>query len=243
MPITIETDINNTVTLAQNGAPVSVIQEPLVRPIPLLTPREIARTRIREVNKPAGGLSPPVPRPTAGSEFIRQVQLALFVPKKDGVLGGDTVQAIQTYLQAKGKSVPKNIDALSLQPVLQDSIDDVGDCRKKGFKNAYEVAAFGVPAEHTEHRIETLQKNINALFTEQNEPGKIITVTGKLDPKTRTAISQVNQLLSLPEGDEIGSELNLASTLRPIFVCGREERAAREVHEHADHERRCDTSN
>ena len=209
MPITIETDINNTVTLAQSGVPGSVIEAPLVRPIPLLTPREIARTRIPEVNKPAGGLSPPVPRPTVGPEFIRQVQLALCVPKKDGVLGGDTVQAIQTYLQAKGKSVPKNIDALSLQPVLQDAIDDVGDCRKKGFKNAYEVAAFGVPADHTEHRIETLQKNINAFFTEQNEPGKIIIVTGKLDPQTRTAISQVNQLLSLPEGDEIGSELNL----------------------------------
>jgi hypothetical protein len=207
MPITIETDINNTVTLVQSGAPPDVARAPLVRSVGLLTSRAIAGARISELNKPVVE-SPRPPLPAVEAELISQVQLALCVPN-DGVLGGDTVQAIQTYLKAKGKSVPKNIDARSLQPILQEPIDDVGDCRKKGFKNAYEVGAFGVPATHTEHKIQTLQKNINAFFAEQKVTGKDIIVTGKLDTQTRTAISQVNQLLSLPEGDEIGSELNL----------------------------------
>ena len=92
MPITIETDINNTVTLAQSGVPASVIEAPLVRPVgvtnvvtevrkPLATPH-------RFVN-PTQGVTALTPFEAGLTGVkIEQIQRALCVASPSNDLGG-----------------------------------------------------------------------------------------------------------------------------------------------------------
>jgi hypothetical protein len=66
-----------------------------------------------------------------------------------------------------------------------EAVDDVGNCAGKGFLNAYEVGAFGVPANSAEARIKELQGVLKDIL------GSDLVRSGKFDPETRKAIAAV----------------------------------------------------
>jgi hypothetical protein len=122
---------------------------------------------------------------------ISQIQTALCVPA-DGDLGphgSKTRQAIRQYLDGRNQLDPHNTsDTLTprIGTFLFEAVDDIGNCAGKGFLNAYEVGAFGVPASSAEARIKELQGVLKDILT-----GSDLVLNGKFDPETRKAIAAV----------------------------------------------------
>jgi hypothetical protein len=156
-------------------------------------------------------------RSTAGEAFIKQVQSSLCLAEPDGLLNPLTIQAIQSYLRGASRPVPENIDPLasSIQPDLADAVNAVQNCKEMGFKNAYEVGAFGVSSEDSADNIKEVQRNLNRVL-KQKRSDLVISETGKFDSQTREAIREFRRLNSLSEGDEIDLQVDklLASPLR-----------------------------
>lgn len=193
------------------GAPVSTLPKVVVAPAPRAGPvsaprgrfigpspvprEDVRRTRIEHVTEPVQRPTP-LKREDVTSTFVRQIQAALCVEPINGVLGDSTRHAIQDYLRGRNKHVPDQIDPLDpvLHTLLADAVDDVGDCRAGGFKNAYEVGGYGVPSDRTASKIKTLQKN---MAEELKARGSALTIeqTGKFDSQTRKAISELRPAL------------------------------------------------
>jgi len=136
--------------------------------------------------------------------FITDVQATLCVADVSGVADEPTTAAIRSYLQGRKQIVPEKIDPTSprLRVSLQAAIDDVGNCSSAGFKNAYEVGFFGVPAATSGSRIAQFQMAIDRyLKSRQNLP-----LTGKLDARTRSAIAEIRRMTGT-SGDEVDSQL------------------------------------
>ena len=146
------------------------------------------------------------------SSFVASVQKALCIRFTNGAVGDLTREAIENYLRGMQKPVPKTIDpdSAALKPMLQAAIDDVGDCTKSGFADAYEVGWLGVPASQSTNRIRNLQETINQFLKMKNSPVSVV-ATGKLDQQTRKAIDEFQELTgSSGEGSERMRELVLA---------------------------------
>jgi hypothetical protein len=131
---------------------------------------------------------------------ISQIQTALCVPA-DGDLGphgSKTRQAIRQYLDGRNQLDPHNTsDTLTprIGTFLFEAVDDVGNCAGKGFLNAYEVGAYGLPANLAEARIRELQGVLKDILT-----GSDLVINGKFDPKTRTAIKAVRDKRGITPG-------------------------------------------
>jgi hypothetical protein len=139
--------------------------------------------------------------------FIINVQVTLCVPDANGVADESTITAVRSYLQGKSQSIPVNVDPTSpeLRPLLQAAIDDVGSCRGAGFKNAYEVGFFGVPAANSKRRIAQFQAAIDESLEAMKSSVKV-QPTGKLDEQTRAAIGEIRRMTGT-SGDEVDSQL------------------------------------
>jgi hypothetical protein len=144
--------------------------------------------------------------------FVRQVQAALCVPtdeRGDGDENAATKLAIQTYLNARNKTPPTNIDVLTNNPwqgLLQDAVDQVQDCAAKGFESAYEVGAFGVPSGATVDRIKGIQAQLNEKLL-KNAINITVDINGTFDANTRGAIEELRVRRNLPAGRFIDHEL------------------------------------
>lgn len=199
-PFAIETDINSTVTVFQVGGSGALNRPPLIN---AETVRGTVIERARDplpIRKP-----PPVDFKPA---FITNVQQALCVPNVTGDADAPTIAAIQTFLKAQKKSVPDPIVPASaaLSPILQGAIDDVGSCSALGFKNAFEVGRYGVPAASREKRIKTLQKKL-ADFLAAKSSTVSVPQTGKMDD-ARAGIKEFRRLDGTSgTGDELDGPL------------------------------------
>ncbi|MEH2494294.1 hypothetical protein V1294_000773 [Bradyrhizobium sp. AZCC 1678] len=140
--------------------------------------------------------------------FINNVQLALCVPDANGVAGASTIAAVRNYLQGMRRNMPASIDLKSaeLVPVLQAAVEDVDNCASAGFKNAFEVGYFGVPA--TKRNARTMEFQHMLSFALKNEgSGAAIMLTGTLDAATRMGIANFRRVSGLANGDEVDFEL------------------------------------
>ncbi len=201
-PFTIETDINSTITIFQGGGSAA-----LNRP-PLIDSATVQSTVIERARDP---LPPrkPAPLKQLGEAFIANVQAALCVPVVNGTMGPPTAEAVQEYLLAKKRAPaiePVDPTTAALRPLMQAVIDDVGDCKALGFRNAFEVGRYGVPENNRGKRIETLQNKMAAFLALQGST-VAVQATGKFDTQTRTAIGEIRRLSGASPGDFLDSKV------------------------------------
>jgi hypothetical protein len=111
-------------------------------------------------------------------------QAALCV-SQDGKVGPDLLKAAGNFISASEGGKPPKLTAMSkrTEAKLRDAEELVPDCRKAGFKSAFEVGAFGVPSGSfaPADRIKELQKILK------------VTETGKLDQPTRDAVARLRR--------------------------------------------------
>ena len=197
MPMTIETEINTTLTgIDRNG----------VIPAPLITPATITGAIITDA-------AAPIPRPqrqrdliapnrlneleqSLSGRFIRNVQSALCVqPDGDlGPLGSATRMAIRDYLTGlTGKAGQETLNA-ALRNSLSTAVDKVGDCTgsTEKYENAFEVGAFGAARGDPEVRIKDFQNNLRAALAGKSPIG--VPTSGILDSDTRKAIAEYRRV-------------------------------------------------
>ena len=91
--------------------------------------------------------------------------------------------------------------------MLQAAVDEVGTCASKGFKNAFEVGRFGVPARNRESSIKQMQGKIDR-FLKKNSSNVSISPSGNFDPQTRTGIAAFRPLMNNTSGDQIDAALD-----------------------------------
>ena len=209
MPMTIETEINNTVaTIARSGP------DALKRKQPLISAQSVGIATITNPNLPTPPGPQPSPVPPKDTRFgeverrlpqktIKAFQRTLCVAPVDGLIGGKgslTRAAISEYLKTKGeKDTSGELDNRTVI-LLNRVVRRIGDCRAKFYKNAFEIAAYGTQ-ENPTAAIGGLQRAlVRALKTKGVDStlqvsGKFVDDSNATDP-TRTAIAQF-RLLSL----------------------------------------------
>jgi hypothetical protein len=138
--------------------------------------------------------------------FITSVQRALCVIP-DGIAGPSTIAAVGDYLKGMRRVIPASIDPASaeLMPVLETAIDDVGNCASAGFKNAFEVGYFGVPAAQSAARTKDFQEILKAALRSKSSQATFA-ATGKLDAPTRQGIMEFRRLSGDPGSDAVDSQ-------------------------------------
>jgi hypothetical protein len=201
-PFAIETDINSTITVFQIGGAGALDRAPLIDSD---TVKGLAIQRARDPLPPRKfGDIKKIP-----AAFVTNVQLALCVPVVDGVVNDATKSAVLAYLQARQRPVPSVVDPTStdLRPVLQEAIDDVGDCNTLGFRNGFEVGRYGIPANQREDRIKVLQRKMALLLASKNST-VTATQTGKFDDQTRAAIKEIRRLTTTGAPADAGTSSN-----------------------------------
>lgn len=208
MPITIETDINTSVTLMQRGAPQSVLETSVVRPfiLPPATARVFRESIPSSPRAPlpgaAGQPGGPKPEPTIEQargevepgmpiSLGRQIQGNLCVSVPDGNFGADTREAIR---QAKLAANMSRVDKAA--PPLFRSVNEQIDTKKEaqifldakhcevdrsGIDRAY-ATAFEKFRFADENAIKDLQKALAHC-----DPN--VKQTGMFDKATRNGIS------------------------------------------------------
>jgi hypothetical protein len=197
MPMTIEQQINSTVTIYQQGGMVALDRKDAM---PLIDVRgTVGSAVIGNAGQQFQYQPPPVQN--AQRLFMAQVQRSLCVQPANGNVGPATRAAIVDYM-AVTKGMALKADQLDpfandIRAGLIEASSDVSDCKSAGFKTAYEVAAYGVPKGDMTARITDLQKRAQTLLKEKKS---IVTiqVTGKFDPQTRDAIPELRKQLGLP---------------------------------------------
>jgi hypothetical protein len=127
--------------------------------------------------------TPPIEKQASAAD-IRNFQSAL-CQSIDGKVGPDLLGAAANFIAGRdGGSVPK-LTAISkrTEGALRDAEAFVPDCKKSGFRNAFEVGAFGVPSGGiaASDRVKELQKQLG------------VAQTGKLDTPTRDAVARVRR--------------------------------------------------
>jgi hypothetical protein len=141
----------------------------------------------------------------APKPFVVGVQEALCV-LPDGLFGVMTTLAIRDYLTGMGRQIPALIDPGSpeVMPALQSAVNNVGDCTKAGFQNAFEVGRFGVAAEDQlpAARTKDFQTSLLNALKSKNSP-VTFEVTGELDAPTRRGIAEFRQLSNMTSGDSV----------------------------------------
>ena len=225
MPFSIETSINNTVSVYHRAGPEALRSEPLSTRAPLVAGATASRVVVRSADPlPRQQKPPSQPREpqeaTLGpaerdlpSTFIRNVQLALCVSSPDGKLGPSgsrTRQAIREFLAVRNqvpvRSAPEIIRADNVDQ-LDIAIKFVPNCSRSEFASAWEVAAYGLNRDMGAKGIIHLQSRLGAWLKAKNvvlldtqkkplEPDKL----GALGPATRAAIAEVRRREDLNQG-------------------------------------------
>lgn len=121
--------------------------------------------------------------PPLGSQQVQLLQRALCVADTGdlGPAGSPTQVAITQYFARR--SVPLTVSNVN---ELFKAVDKVGNCRAKGYRNAFEVREYGV----AEASVSDLQAALNTKLQNVSPP---IGITGAFDPPTRTAIQNVRE--------------------------------------------------
>lgn len=143
---------------------------------------------------PTGVLPRSVPSPLR--DVVAGWQRALCVVPVNGELNPMTLRAIQVYLGTSDRTPrlgPSEMEALG------KAVDDVGDCRAKGFFNGFEVQRYGVlrPEKDTAKVVAGLQ---GALNEKLKNIAPTIAVSGTFDTPTRGAIKKVRELAKINPG-------------------------------------------
>ena len=194
MPFTIETEINNTVTLAERGGPSGIAAGERNR---LVSTSTIAGGIIRDAEAPIQRVSRRREElPTRFTEFerslspvsIRRIQNALCVsPTGDlGPSGSATRNAIREYLDGR-ETTPGEVLTLATGLLVNEAVAAVGDCTALSFTNSFEVAFYGVPKSGRQDRIKGFQRKLNDALAKAKVPAQV-DQTGFFDPKTRAGI-------------------------------------------------------
>jgi peptidoglycan hydrolase-like protein with peptidoglycan-binding domain len=149
-------------------------------------------------------LAPPLPRRSLFVDApqpadVRTFQASLCVAV-DGKVGPELLRAAESFVIGRDGASPR-LTAIGrgVESLLREAVDFVPACRGKGFRNAFEVGAFGVPVGKfsPQDRVKEIQGTLN------------IPPTGSLDATTRTTIIKYRQDNRLkPElGDAFDDEL------------------------------------
>ena len=157
MPMTIETDINSTITLVQNDAPQSVVRAAIVRPAgiagtisdvgkPLPEPKRYEPTdTVNKLTKFESGLS---------DRRIADFQRALCVKtptKSFGPKGSQVRKAMSEFFEGAGLGTSETIQDDRMLGRLTAAADDLivtGEtCQSKGYANARAVGEAVNPAK------------------------------------------------------------------------------------------------
>ena len=157
MPMTIETDINSTITLVQNDAPQSVVRAAIVRPA------GIAGV-ISDVRKPLESAKPNVDPDIANKLTdterglfgwrIAELQRALCIKtptKSFGPSGSQIRMAMSEFFAGAGLGASETINDKRMLNFLSKGADDIidedGTCESKGFANARAVGEAVNPSK------------------------------------------------------------------------------------------------
>ncbi|KRP94399.1 hypothetical protein AOQ72_24750 [Bradyrhizobium yuanmingense] len=216
MPFTIETEINTTIT---------DIERTGVLPAPLITPETVRSAVIVDVNQPLP--TDPGIRfgPNSGSArsgpdvFRAQVDKALCTVQT----GQSSDAAVRDFFVGQGLVADNaplpitNIKNRDVNQMLKNVVASVGDCAKKGLRNAYEIGLFGVTSDNQQPQVtesisdfqSKLQEKLNKLGAKFSDFKK-----GVLDKKTRQAIIDFRaaSTLDVTLGDQIDRKLYTAVT-------------------------------
>lgn len=201
-PFTIETDINATITVFQNGGASALNRPPLIDPA-TIRGAVIERARDQMPERKFSSVK------GVGAAFITNVQSALCVVNVTGIMDPLTGIAVQEYLKAKKLApAPEPVDPTSpaIRPTMQAVIDDVGNCKTAGFRNVFEVGRYGVPATTRSKRLKTLQTKMAALLVAQ-QSSVTVQPTGDLDDQTRAAIREIRKGTGATAGDQLDTSL------------------------------------
>jgi hypothetical protein len=202
-PFAIETDINSTITVFQVGGAGALTG-------PALINAETVRTGvITDVRKqlPQEGF-----RPKGGSDKLRATALenALCVP-----LTGQTKDAavkdffVGRSLITDSATTPiTKIPGTNVSQLLQN-VSASGDCKKKGFRNAYEVGRFGVTSDQSQAQATESIDDLQNLLRAKLSLTKADLTSGKLDAATRKAIVDFRNKINpgAPASDQVDSKL------------------------------------
>jgi hypothetical protein len=234
MPFSIETSINNTISVYHRAGPEALRSEPLVTRAPTVAAMTPSRVVVRSADPlPKQTRLPPREDPILGPaerelppNFIRNVQQALCVSSPDGKLGPSgsrTRMAIREFLAVRGqvpvRSAPEvirsdNIDQLDI------AIKFVPNCSRSEFASAWEVAAYGLNREmapkhiiHLQSRLAAWMKARNVALVDAQKRPLGPDTPGTLGPATRAAIAEVRNRESIDPGRGRGMDQRLMDFL------------------------------
>jgi hypothetical protein len=160
-------------------------------------------------NSMIGDATAPLPAPqpkqaaisvAPNAQDIQDFQLALCQPV-DGKVGPALLKAAGEFISGQeGVAAPKlSKIGKSTENKLRDAADAVPNCKSAGFRNAYEVGAFGIASGGVSAagRVKELQGLLN------------VPQTGKLDSPTRLAIAKVrtDKKINPGLGDQVDKQL------------------------------------
>ncbi|KLK93930.1 hypothetical protein AA309_05460 [Microvirga vignae] len=150
------------------------------------------------------------------SSEIEAIQVALCVAPATGRLGpvgSPTRVAIRNFFAGTGAlSPPQTVDR-EVRVALNKATNEVPSCSGTGFKNSYEVGAYGVPAASRADRIKEFQRGLNDKLRREGMP--VVAETGKFDRETRAAIANLRQKIrsSTHLGDQV--DASFEEVIRP----------------------------
>ncbi len=202
LPFSIETQINSTVTIYEQGG-TKALEEKAKNP--LVNAKTVGTASITDVTQPLPGL-PSIPTDPAARllpQEVSEFQRVLCVKSPDGKLGSDTRKRILEFMSGQdGHARPRseNINERDISR-LRLAVVQVRECGDD-FKNPYEVGAFAIPADQKAIKIAALQKRLIRAGATTLEPP-----SGKLDPATRTAIEDYRK--SKDANPKLGGEVDL----------------------------------
>jgi hypothetical protein len=180
-PFAIETDINSTITVFQVGGAGALTG-------PALINAETVRTGIiSDVRKqlPSEGFRPKDRDKLRATALENALCVPLTGQKKDDAVKDFFVgralitdSATTPITKIPGKNVPQ----------LLQNVSASGDCKKNGFKNAYEVGRFGVTSDQSQAQATESIDDLQNLLRAKLGLSKNDLTSGKLDGPTRKAI-------------------------------------------------------
>jgi hypothetical protein len=208
MPFTIETEINTTITDLERGGVAAILNNQ-----PLINAETVRTAVISDVRKqfPSEGFRPTGLDPV--KVFDRRLENSLCVPQT----GQAREEAVRDFFVGRSLVLPtanlpiKNIPKVNVPQLLQNVAASIGDCTKKGFRNAYEVGRFGVtsdqPILQATESVGDLQNGLRAKLGLTTAD----LTSGKLDVATRKAIVDFRNKNDIDKsfGDQVDSRLVL----------------------------------
>jgi hypothetical protein len=207
MPFTIETEINTTITDFERGGVAAMINNQ-----PLINAETVRTAVISNVRKqlPSEGFRPP-PGVDPKKVFDTRLENSLCVP----LTRQDKEEAVRDFFAGRGlvrstaKPPIRSIKDTNVPQLLQNVAASIGDCKKKGFRNAYEVGRFGATSDQSALQAsESVGDLQNGLRAKLGLTAADLT-SGKLDQATRKAIVDFRNKKDIDKsfGDQVDDRL------------------------------------